>query len=313
MDGAAHGVDSGAPGYAENRGNLRGTRVAEQPVMNTTTFAYRDDSFGMALRLEELRERRAVENDALRGANQVRRRRVARTVAGALGVAAAAVIAGTALGRWLDHHSSHTSDLTGILLGAWPVMGLAYLTLRADVRGLFQAAAKRLAAPADLRTEIARLERPLPVDEARARARRLQVASISLPLVALALLAPLTLHALVAACLKASMLDGFDDWVTISLAIVGHAHVALAFLSHRYARRLAQHPTELGRPAWGEPAVRAWGFTILASAIPGAVFLLLPPILTAVTGLAFVPLAFWAAARLTMAERATLDEAVGEA
>jgi hypothetical protein len=58
----------------------------------------------------------------------------------------------------------------------------------------------------------------------------------------------------------------------------------------------------------GGAAILLW--TIAAAAVPGIIFAGLPPILTAVTGVVFVPAVASAAAEKAQAERILLEDAV---
>jgi hypothetical protein len=123
-------------------------------------------------------------------------------------------------------------------------------------------------------------------------AERLETGSLGWPLAAWSLIGPLTLHAVVSA------VAGFDPkefgaWIAWSAILVGHAHVVLAFLGWRYARRLRQE--ERLRGAWGA----ALGWTVLVAAIPAGILYLLPPLIVALTGLILIPCMFgWARYRV---------------
>lgn len=55
--------------------------------------------------------------------------------------------------------------------------------------------------------------------------------------------------------------------------------------------------------AWG----KAWGITIFVSAVPGLLLLAVPPLLTAITGLAFIPFMFVFMHRRLMNERSAME------
>lgn len=266
--------------------------------MTTTTFAYRDDAEGAALRHADLLARRARVDRALADARRAHGRRVARIAAGVTGVAGAAILAGTTAAS-VAHAHVEQGTLTAILLGTWPIVGLAYLAGRVDWRRRAEEPIARVTRGRDLHAEIARLEQEVPVALERERARRLERASVALPLVAAALLGPLTLHAIVYVLVCRAWLWSFDGWIALSLAIVGHAHLVLAWMSHRFAKGVSA-------ATWRKDAWRAYGYTVLASAIPGLVLFLIPPILTAITGLLVIPLAFRTAAVAVEAERRLL-------
>jgi hypothetical protein len=137
----------------------------------------------------------------------------------------------------------------------------------------------------------------------RDRARELARASLTMPLVALAFVAPLSIHAVVAS-LSTSGRD-YSTWIAISVVIVPHAHIVLAIFAARFARQLIE-----GRNARA-PAVEGLigvGFSTLAAAIPGIVLIGVPPALTLLTGISFVPLAFWLLSRSFAREEVALRE-----
>lgn len=143
------------------------------------------------------------------------------------------------------------------------------------------------------------------LDARVARLRRLRGASLALPLVAMSLLGPLTLHFPFAATADVSARD-YGEWIQLSGMIVGIAHLVLAGMSVRYVSRL------LAAQDTGVPLVlhREWmfalGIVVVASCLPGIVFLAIPPVLTAVTGVVLVPMMFhWAHAALRDEARAT--------
>ena len=96
-------------------------------------------------------------------------------------------------------------------------------------------------------------------------------ASFMWPAVGLSLVLPLSLH-------LPFCTDDFDEWVRMSCAIVGHAHVALAIMSARRMHRIARGERAM-------PASAIYGVTIGISMIPGGLLIMIPPLLVAVTGL----------------------------
>lgn len=151
-----------------------------------------------------------------------------------------------------------------------------------------------------------------PLDEAP-RARR-EGWSVGLPLVAAAFLMPLAIHGLVylpvGALFGKDVLLDFSRWMFASGVLVGHAHAALAILSALFARKLARTPSAM---LDGDAVRKSWlpalAITVAVSAVPGILFLGVPPILCAVTGLVFVPATFRAARRVVIRERIAFDEA----
>jgi hypothetical protein len=162
---------------------------------------------------------------------------------------------------------------------------------------------------------LARLEREDPLQEMRAFASRWEVAAAALPLVAVSLLAPLTLHLLVALLFAVSIggasgatevTHGFGaTWMFLSALLVGHAHVTLAIASALWAKSFARRQAADVCLSAGRAAAKALWITIGVSCLPGIALFGIPPILVAVTGVAFVPRAF----RMT-AERLARDRAM---
>ena len=273
--------------------------------MMTTTFAYRDPLEGARLRYAELHARRTREQAALDDADRALGRRTARLAAGLTGVAGILAITAAFL-RTAVAQRPVDGEPTTILLGVWPTMTVAYLLGRVDLWRRLGTRTEPARIKRDLHTEIAHMEQPLPIEAVRARATRLERASVSLPLVVAALLGPLTLHALVYVVLGGNSRARFDGWMLLSLAIVGHAHVALAWMGHRYATRMRDADSVDVRHGWANEAWRVYGRTLLVAAIPGAILLFIPPILTAVTGAFIILPAFYAMARQVVTERALL-------
>ncbi|APR80326.1 Hypothetical protein A7982_05673 [Minicystis rosea] len=288
----------------------RGIDLAEDAGMMTTTFAYRDALEGARLRHAELRARRTEAQRALDDADRALGRRIARIAAGAMGVAGALAMVGAVIySNTAEQHGARPwlGAPTTVLLGAWPAMAVAYAAGR--VVDVWRRLVHRIApAPRarDLHTEIARLEQPLPVAETRTRATNLERASVALPLIAMALLGPLTLHAIVNVCVRHVPLDEFHNWITLSTIIVGHAHLLLAWLGFRFATRLRATADADVRSMWIREGYGAYWRTVLASAIPGALLLLIPPAITGVTAPFIIFPAFWRMAHRVATERALL-------
>lgn len=119
---------------------------------------------------------------------------------------------------------------------------------------------------------------------------------LAVPAVGLALMGPLSLHLLVVPWL--GTLRDFDQWVLASLVVTGSAHLTLAIMSGIRAY-------ELGRGRTAITVKMIFGVVVLVSCIPFIVLYLIPPILVAITGAAFLPVLYapaWIAAR----ERALL-------
>jgi hypothetical protein len=172
--------------------------------------------------------------------------------------------------------------------------------------------------------DLARIEKADPLGDLRARANALETKSIALPLAALALLAPLTIHAVLA--LGISVINGqlvvdgqwlraadFTSWIALSAIFVGLAHLTLVLRMVLWARSLRRRETS----SLGKGVHSAWAVTLLITAVaafvPG-VFVatdaealsLIPPLIVLATGISFLPFAHVAAVRRLARERAAL-------
>jgi hypothetical protein len=277
-----------------------GARLVEPRDAAEPALGYRDHAWPTRLRLAArlAAMRRAV--GELAGARvDLAARRLARIVAGTAGVALALAMFGTTALR-----ATREADLPLVFLGAaGPLALLAYAAGR-----LLGPSWIRRALCADLvvarrspRDQLAHLEElGSPRALLGAKVAELEPWSIALPMMALSLLAPLTLHALVAAV--AGWMDDYTIWIAASAAIVGHAHLVLAIACAHFAFRMKDRdPAEDPRRGWV-----VWAIAIAVSAVPGVVFLAIPPALTAVTGLIFIPAMFGWARRTVAAERLRL-------
>ncbi|MEM1030916.1 MAG: hypothetical protein AAGN82_11235 [Myxococcota bacterium] len=283
------------------------------------TFSYRNHEPTVGWRLKELRAVRdaSLASDVFDGHLWVFRRRFARTVAAAAGLATlVAGVVGT-IGLFVFVEASHRGP-ERIGAFAWAdAAAVAFLLALAMVVAAY-AAARMLAARAFRRfilragghraipaVELSVLERQSPVATMRAVVAQWERVSVTLPVVAVALLGPLTLHlpfVIDMADLDAfgpSFLEDFGTWVLLSSAIVGHAHLVFAIACYRQAVRLID-----GAISPTRAAVVAVMWAVLAAAIPGIVLLALPPILTLVTGAVLGPVVFTRAQRTLDQERA---------
>ena len=130
--------------------------------------------------------------------------------------------------------------------------------------------------------QVVRVTRPRDVVDCRTAG-----ASLALPLAGASLLLPLTIHALVG---KLMGVDGHasDGWVVVSLVVVGHAHLVLAFVAARAGWRMGASSANGGTIVTSSPW-RALAWTTAAAGVPGMVLYAIPPLLTFATGLVFVP------------------------
>jgi hypothetical protein len=275
---------------------------------------YRSAEEATRRRRDELLQRRQLEVATLPEAvPAVYVRRRARLMAGAAGIACAVFMAVCAAFR--------REGLTTILHGSWICMLGVYLFTREAARHHVRRVLARAFSPSESPiSDVDRLEELTPAAVVRELAARLEWRSVALPMTALALLLPLSLHYLVVAMLHAGVPHGrdFDGWISLSLLFVGHCHVVLAYQAWRFARRLreAEDVFTVGliadRSGW-----QAWGVTIASSIAAGVLLLVVVPIagialvivapaVVAATGLAFIPTMFSRMGRKVREERLLL-------
>ncbi len=191
--------------------------------------------------------------------HQMVARRIARTASGGVLLAGAIALVATVYdGRTDGHHQLGAVHVCAaqILCAAW---------LAATVAGLATYAV------------VVRLRR-WPVLDVRLET------SWVVPVFAIALLAPLTLHLFVAVLIRCADPRAFDGWVAISLPITGITHAVFAARCVRRTRQLIAGEREVISP------MRIYGDTVVASCLPFVVLIFLPPILVALTGLPILPL-----------------------
>lgn len=124
--------------------------------------------------------------------------------------------------------------------------------------------------------------------------------ALVLPLVAVAMVGPLSIHGVIALLLGCGPGPiGFDDWVIASLIVVGHAHLVFAILAGRFGARLADDV-----PPGSAKRTLLW--TTVTAGVPGVLLYAIPPILTALTGAVLIPAMFLWARRTLAVERALL-------
>jgi hypothetical protein len=107
--------------------------------------------------------------------------------------------------------------------------------------------------------------------------RGLRPASLVVPSIGVSLMLPLLMHL---PFIAVSGDTAYDRWVALSIYAVGLAHVVLALLAGIRAWRLAR-----GKRAMSIGVL--YGLVVLASCIPFGMFIV-PPLVTAITGLPFV-------------------------
>lgn len=306
-----------------------GIEVALLGAMTTLTTTYRHDALAADLRYGDLLEKRLEELPSALAVARVRERRVGRIAAGITGIAGTLLLVIGALDLASTRSFSHGA-LGTVLLGTWGAMIAAYAIGRIGARIL----RRRPEIPrrsGDRWADVERLSEPLVTSADRRRADACEKASVALPLMAIGLLAPLSIHGVLYAgwlaadnrlreslgfdrWLEVSLqeLARFDGWIALSLAIVGHAHLVLAFLCYRFAKKVRELPLEKIHEEGKRASWAVFGWTVVASAVPGALLSLIPPGLTALTGVLFAPAMFRLMSRRVVAEREVLASAGGE-
>lgn len=224
---------------------------------------------------------------------RVRARRAARVTAGIAGVLGAGLTALLALlssgsPHWAGPHLTGAATFT--LLGTWGAMvlvyGFAYLGERSEAR-------RRRDESFTGYLTIHQNER----------------GAIFWPMAAVSLLAPLTIHFLIYALAGMDTWGfpgAFDRWIGGGGGLTMPAHAALVYCCWTFARDRTGAATS--SPQRLAPGWRALWITVAAGMLPGALFLLVPPLLVLVTGLLFIPWMFAAMDDLHFREQEALAE-----
>jgi hypothetical protein len=105
--------------------------------------------------------------------------------------------------------------------------------------------------------------------------------SYAVPTTGVALLMPLSLHLVVASAIGETA-AGFDTWAKLGLIVAGTAHIAFAICTTSRAVALAQ-----GRIATSTRQI--FVYTLVVSAIPFGLLLMIPPLVVGLTGLVMLP------------------------
>jgi hypothetical protein len=243
-------------------------------------------------------------------------RRVGRVVAGAAALLGAILFLGAALFSMLrswkflgtSAHGYLTVWLFAVVTGAFVLYLCAQLLAG---RSLLWRLLASLRTSSDLRATIERLSAQSPQTEVKQLTTRLEQLSIGLPLVALSLLAPLTIHFLVGLLISGGRIDArdFDSWIMTSAVLVGHCHLLLAYLSWRYSRHLIKSNIDgfltLKSDGW-----TTFGLVVASSLVPGAFLIGLPVVIVAITGILFIPYMFGWARETLARERTEIELAI---
>ena len=274
--------------------------------------AYRDERAAAAQRLAELWRARPLERRTLQyGLRRVYAARRARVVMGITAALGFGMLAAVTLFLGLTRNLGHGIPVA--ILGA-AVFATAIAFEVGRHRGLsgFDAALDR--AEEELRqgiatalpdVAVARLEAESVAEVALRVVRAEEARSIGWALTAVTLLGPLTLHFLLSVFFLRAVGD-FDAWIALSLGLVGHAHVAASVVAFRHGRVVAATSTAALQPG-GRGGWRAVGTGAAVAAAPGALALLIPPILAAVTGAVLLPVSYGLVRRVILDERNALE------
>jgi len=274
------------------------------------SLAYRTLDAVLAQRVAEERVRRAADAPGVQMARGVMASRFGRAAAGAVGVlmASAALLDGLCAIAFSGRHGSAAAAATQLLLFAWPLAGVAWVVGWAIARVWGARAVPELSAP-DPDHALSWLEGADPLLTARTRAMRWEFASVALPLAALSLACPLTIHWLLVAVVDAAhgssngvTAKDFGEWIGLSAMFVGHAHLALAACAVLWASALRKCETHLLKAH----VHRAWIVALLITTGVASVPFGIPGAITFVTGLLFIPLMYVVTAHAIACERAAL-------
>jgi hypothetical protein len=282
--------------------------AAASSLVHASPYRAPDDAPAILERDVLLLELMRTSTELPRTALAIYARRRGRAAAGAVLVGGAlALVALGVIHLVLSAAGAHADffPYTFVLLGTLGAAALAFLVARAGARGAMTRAVRRqLVATRDPRADLERLARDAPPFAAVRVAEECGRASLTWPLAGISLTLPLTLHYGVA-LLCGIATTAFDGWIALSLVLTIPAHLTLACLAAEFGRTVAAATQEAPAPSTRSAALRAWGFTVLASLVPGAVLILIPPALVAVTGI-FIPVVLALARARYEADRAEL-------
>lgn len=265
-------------------------------------WSYRDAEAALRARRSELILARRAEAAAIDPeVRRIYQRRVGRSAGGVVAIAGAVSLPVLALAA--------PEYLTAALLVTAALALVALAVGRIVARARFAATVMRTITESDdLYGDVARLERGDGSALAAIVADRLERASVALPMIGLALVLPLVLHFLFFISVMVPFgergVSTFNDWIKMSLVLVGHSHLLLAWLAWRFAKRM--RATETSRLRLVPGGWPAWGWSTMASALPGAVLFLIPPGIVAATGLVFIPAMYSVMRRRVAVERSAL-------
>jgi hypothetical protein len=268
------------------------TSIALSP-MAPSPSPYRDDGMAARIRYEELLAAKRGAALSVGRLAQIEGRRVGRIAGGIAGIIGFGLIVMCLVGHALLKEELK-GEATVMLFAAWGIALVVYVVASKIAEVRFGRAWSPPRSK-DVWADIERLE-GLKSDRAlRREVDQRELWSVALPMMAFSLLAPLTLHALLfgifyalnllnGASLADVRFGGFDYWIALSLALVGHAHLVFAGLCYRYAKKVRETATEKVFEMTKRSDSRTFWWTILASAIPGGLLYLIPPLIALFTG-----------------------------
>lgn len=199
--------------------------------------------------------------------------------------------------------------LTTYLVIAWVGMGGTYLLVRWLAQPWLRWRLRRAyTTSGDIFFDLGRLDAQRPQLFLVERVHRLERAALQLPVLIVSLLAPLTIHLLIALVFLGVRLADFGQWMMTTAVLVGHAHLILALFAIFHVVRVQRELDAGTRVSGGSRGLVALLWTVGASAVPGVVLLCIPPLLVAMTGLLFVPWMFHWVGHTALVERMVLVE-----
>jgi hypothetical protein len=166
--------------------------------------------------------------------------RIARIVSGATGIAGAFIVCIVSIG---DDKVAPTAALllsVAAMFATWAITRIAFAF--APAKRLIPK--KVLTYTGHLATDVAAIDAMKPWPEVEQKLHAVESASTALPVAAISLLAPLTIHYPFAMVFFDADTDGFSKWIRMSLVIVGFAHLTLMALAIRFAKRMSAMATE---------------------------------------------------------------------
>src|SRR5262249_7999337 len=231
--GRRHGAARPAGPGAGARANWRPACTGEGGMNMSVAHVYRDVEVGLHARLDAGIRARANEVQTAHPAlADIYARRMGRIAGGVVGVCLGCALPLAAGLMSATNSNFDRGQLTIGLIAAVCVSVATSLAARAWAREHAHRLLATFKLSGNVHADIARLESEHPVAALAARAERLERASIGWSLAAIALLAPLSIHLVVAGFWARGH---FDRWMLISYIIVGHAHLFLVICAIRLA------------------------------------------------------------------------------